>query len=182
MSGTAIASETANRSKREKKRFSPIRLEQLIPALTRALKTARWPSRVAVNFAIDFARSLLFSFAPVHKFLSLMPHPLYERACALTGQVIASAIEVHKHFGPGLIESVYEWALIRELQLRGIDCLTQQSVEIRYKGVSRTIDFRYDVLVEGCLLVEVKAIEGILPVHKAQLISYLKLNIPLGFF
>ncbi len=99
----------------------------------------------------------------------------------MTGEVIASAIEVHKHFGPGLIESVYEWALIRELQLRGRDCKTQQSVEVRYKDVSRVIELRYDVLVEGCLLVEVKAVEGILPVHKAQLISYLKLlNIPLG--
>ena len=90
--------------------------------------------------------------------------------------------QVHKHFGPGLVESVYEWALVHELQLRGHECETQQCVQIQYKGVARDIDLRYDVLVDGCLLLDVKAVEGILPVHKAQLISYLKLlNIPLGF-
>src|SRR4051794_33783552 len=100
-----------------------------------------------------------------------MPHPLHDRASSLTGNVIAAAIEVHRHFGPGLIESVYEWALVHELQLRGLECRTQQAVEIRYKGVTRDFDLRYDLLIDGCLLVEVKAVEGILPIHKAQLIS-----------
>jgi GxxExxY protein len=110
-----------------------------------------------------------------------MSHPLHARASALTGEVIAAAIEVHNHFEPGLIESVYEWALVHELQLRGHACQSQQSVQIQYKGVARNFDLRYDILIDGCLLGEVKAIEGILPVHKAQLISYLKLlNIPLG--
>lgn len=110
-----------------------------------------------------------------------MTHPLFTQASALTGNVIGAAIEVHKHFGPGLIESVYEWALIRELSLSGHRCTSQQCVEIAYKGVSRREDLKYDLLVEGCLLVEVKAVEGILPIHKAQLVSYLKLlDVPLG--
>jgi len=113
--------------------------------------------------------------------LSSMAHPLYEQANLLTGDVIAAAIEVHRHFGPGLIESVYEWALAHELQRRGHVCQTQQLVEIRYKDAVRKFDLRYDVLIDNCLLVEVKAVDGILPVHKAQLISYLKLlDIPLG--
>jgi GxxExxY protein len=99
----------------------------------------------------------------------------------LTGDVIAAAIEVHRHFGPGLLESVYEWALVHELELRGHECQSQQGVEIRYKGITRDFDLRYDVLVDRCLLVEVKAVEGVLPIYKAQLISYLKLlDIPLG--
>ena len=110
-----------------------------------------------------------------------MPHPLLQKASALTGDVIAAAIEVHRHFGPGLIESVYEWALIHELELRGHECQAQQQVQVRYKTVMREFDLRYDVLVDRCLLVEVKAVENVLPVHKAQLISYLKLlNVPLG--
>jgi GxxExxY protein len=110
-----------------------------------------------------------------------MGHPLYDQAHALAPRVIGAAIEVHKHFGPGLLESVYEWALIRELQLLGHSCQTQDYVQIRYKDAVRTDDLKFDVLVDGCLLVEVKAVEGLLPIHKAQVLSYLKLlDIPLG--
>src|SRR5438552_10123315 len=108
-------------------------------------------------------------------------HPLFERASGLTETVIAAAIEVHRNKGPGLIESIYEWCLLKELQLRGLECITQKSVLIEYKGFAREEPLRFDILVEGCVLVEAKAVEKILPIHKAQLLSYMKLlNVPLG--
>jgi GxxExxY protein len=108
-------------------------------------------------------------------------HPLYERANALTETVIAAAIEVHRDKGPGLIESIYEWCLIQELALRNVSCKNQDVVIVRYKGFSREELLRFDVLVEGCLLVEAKAVREVVPVHKAQLMSYMKLlDVPLG--
>ena len=108
-------------------------------------------------------------------------HPLFEKASGLTDTIIAAAIEVHRDKGPGLIESIYEWCLLKELELRGLSCVSQKSVLVEYKGFSREEPLRFDVLVEGCLLVEVKAVDKILPIHKAQLLSYLKLlNVPLG--
>ena len=108
-------------------------------------------------------------------------HPLFQKATGLTETIIAAAIEVHRDKGPGLIESIYEWCLLRELQLRSLTCTSQKSVLIEYKGATREEPLRFDVLVEGCLLVEVKAVEKILPIHKAQLLSYMKLlDVPLG--
>ncbi len=110
-----------------------------------------------------------------------MGHRLYDKANLLASRIIGAAIEVHKHFGPGLLESVYEWALIRELELLGHSCQTQEFVQIRYKDAVRQHDLKFDVPVAGCLLVEVKAVEGVLPIHKAQVLSYLKLlDLPLG--
>jgi GxxExxY protein len=108
-------------------------------------------------------------------------HPLYERACGLTETIIAAAIEVHRDKGPGLLESIYEWCLMKELELRGLTCSTQQMVRVSYKGFSREEALRFDLQVESCVLVETKAIQEILPIHKAQLLSYMKLlNVPLG--
>lgn len=108
-------------------------------------------------------------------------HPKFERANSLSRQVIGAAIEVHRVLGPGLLESIYERCLIRELELRGISCVSQEKVLIDYKGFKFEETLRFDILVEGCLLVEVKAIEHVLPVHKAIAMSYMKLlNIPLG--
>ena len=108
-------------------------------------------------------------------------HPLFPKASALTETVIGAAIEVHRDKGSGLIESIYEWCLIKELGLRGLGCVTQKSVVIEYKGFTREEPLRFDVLVEGCLLVEAKAAEKILPIHKAQLLSYMKLlDVPVG--
>ena len=108
-------------------------------------------------------------------------HPLFEKAAGLTETIIAAAIEVHSNKGPGLIESIYEWCLLKELELRGLTCLSQKVVLIEYKGFTREEPLRFDVLVEGCVLVEAKAVEKILPIHKAQLLSYMKLlNVPLG--
>ena len=108
-------------------------------------------------------------------------HPLYEKAAGLTETIIAAAIEVHRDKGPGLIESIYEWCLLKELGLRGLACLNQKIVVIEYKGFKREEPLRFDLLVEGCVLVEAKAVEKILPIHKAQLLSYMKLlDVPLG--
>src|SRR2546430_3323014 len=109
-------------------------------------------------------------------------HPLFEKASALTETIIASGIEVHRDKGPGLIESIYEWCLTKELGLRGVNCVSQKVVVVvEYKGFTREEPLRFDLLVEGCVLVEAKAVEKILPVHKAQLLSYMKLlNVPLG--
>jgi GxxExxY protein len=108
-------------------------------------------------------------------------HPLFQKASGLTESVIGAAIEVHRDKGPGLIESIYEWCLLKELELRGLQCATQKSVAIEYKGFTREEPLRFDVQVEGCLLVEVKAVQQILSIHKAQLLSYMKLlDVPLG--
>lgn len=108
-------------------------------------------------------------------------HPSYEQASGLTEHIIAAAIEVHRDKGPGLIESIYEWCLTKELELRRLQCVSQKPVAIEYKGFTREESLRFDVLVEGCVLVEAKAVEAILPVHKAKLLSYMKLlNVPVG--
>ena len=102
-------------------------------------------------------------------------HPLFEKASGLTESIIGAAIEVHRDKGPGLIESIYEWCLTKEFELLGLRCLSQKIVVITYKGFTREEPLRFDLLVEA------KAVEKILPIHKAQLLSYMKLlNIPIG--
>lgn len=108
-------------------------------------------------------------------------HPLFLRASKLTEPIIGAAIEVHRDKGPGLIESIYEWCLIRELELRHLTATNQKIVRISYKGFVKEEPLRFDLLVENCVLVEAKSVEHVLPVHKAQLLSYMKLlNVPLG--
>jgi len=83
--------------------------------------------------------------------------------------------------GPGLIESIYERCLVRELELREVTTLNQREVRIEYKGLAFDEPLRFDVLVEGCLLLELRCAKEILPIHKAQLLSYMKiLDVPLG--
>ena len=108
-------------------------------------------------------------------------HPLFEKASGLTEGIIAAAIEVHRDKGPGLIESIYEWCLTTELGLRSLESASQKTLTIEYKGFTREYPLRFDVLVEGCVLLEVKAVDRVMPIHKAQLLSYMKLlDIPLG--
>jgi GxxExxY protein len=108
-------------------------------------------------------------------------HPLFAKADGLSGEVIGAAIEVHRIMGPGLLESIYERCLLRELELRRIPALSQQEVVIDYKGTVFTETLKFDLLIDGCLLVELKAVHEVLPIHKAQLLSYMKLlNVPLG--
>jgi GxxExxY protein len=108
-------------------------------------------------------------------------HPLYGKADMLSGEVIGAAIEVHRDKGPGLIESIYERCLMHELSLRNRPAVNQKIIRITYKDLTFEEPLRFDVLVEDCLLIEAKSVERILPVHKAQLLSYMKLlDIPIG--
>jgi len=108
-------------------------------------------------------------------------HSLFPKASKLTESIIGAAIEVHRATGPGLIESIYEWCLMRELEIRQLSATNQKIVRINYKGFVREDPLRFDVLVEQCVLVEAKAVGSVLPIHKAQLLSYMKLlNVPLG--
>ncbi len=108
-------------------------------------------------------------------------HPLYKKADVLSSEVIGAAIEVHRHKGPGLIESIYERCLLRELELRNLAAVNQRSVRIEYKGLVFDEELRFEVLVENCLLLELNVVKEVLPIHKAQLLSYMKLlNVPVG--
>ena len=108
-------------------------------------------------------------------------HPDYERANNWSKEVIGAAIEVHRLKGPGLLETIYEKCLVRELFLRQVPAVTQLLVPIEYKGYVFEEPLRLDVYVDACLIVEAKAVESILPIHKAQLLSYMKLlHAPLG--
>lgn len=94
----------------------------------------------------------------------------------LSGAIIGAAIEVHRELGPGLLESVYEHCLARELRDAGIPFLQQHPVPVRYKGERLDQGFRLDLWVDQRIIVEIKAIEVVQEVHRAQLLSYLKLT------
>ena len=94
----------------------------------------------------------------------------------LTERVIGAAIEVHREIGPGLMESAYEECLCHELHLRGLAFARQLSLPVRYKGVSLDCGYRLDLVGEDSLVLELKCVEQILPVHEAQLLTYLKMN------
>jgi len=93
----------------------------------------------------------------------------------LTYKVIGCAIEVHKHLGPGLLESIYEKCFLKELQLQGIAYKNQIWVPLQYKGLELDTKLRLDLLVEDILCVELKAQEGFLPIHDAILLSYMQI-------
>jgi GxxExxY protein len=94
----------------------------------------------------------------------------------LTEAIIAAAIEVHREMGPGLLESSYRVCLCRELTLRGIEFKTEVSLPVTYKGAKLDAGYRIDLLVADTVIVELKAIEKVLPVHEAQLLTYMKLS------
>ena len=94
----------------------------------------------------------------------------------LTGEVIGSAIEVHKALGPGLLESAYEECLCRELTLRNITYDRQRALPIHYKGVDLDCGYRLDIVVDNKVVVELKACEELKAIHEAQLLTYLKLT------
>ena len=98
------------------------------------------------------------------------------RALWVSQAVIGAAIEVHRGLGPGLLESVYEAALCRELWIRQIRVDRQVPVSVTYKGAVLESQIRIDLLVESTVVVEVKAVEKLAPIHRAQLITYLKLT------
>jgi GxxExxY protein len=94
----------------------------------------------------------------------------------LTGEVIGAAIEVHKTLGPGLLESVYEECLCKELGWREIPYVRQKELPVEYKGSKLDCGYRLDVVVADELIVELKACENLEPIHEAQLLTYLKLT------
>ncbi|HEY1661490.1 MAG TPA: GxxExxY protein [Verrucomicrobiae bacterium] len=100
---------------------------------------------------------------------------------SLTRTVVDSALAVHNELGPGLLESAYKACLSRELELRGVKHQLELPLPINYKGIRVEIGYRADVIVEEKLLLELKAVDQLLPVHRAQVITYLRLKkFPLG--
>jgi GxxExxY protein len=93
----------------------------------------------------------------------------------LTYSIIGAAIEVHKQLGPGLLESVYEKCFLKELSIRNLSAKSQIWVPLQYKGLEIATELRLDILVEDLICVELKAIEDLLPIHDAVLLSYMKL-------
>ncbi len=93
----------------------------------------------------------------------------------LTGEIISAAIEVHRELGPGLLESVYEVCLIEELSKRNLLVEHQVKIPITYKGNELRKDFIIDILVQNEVIIELKAVETVLPIHEVQLVTYLKL-------
>jgi len=100
----------------------------------------------------------------------------------LSKEILDASIEVHRIMGPGLLESVYEECLIEELKSRNIHATNQVELPLVYKGRKLKKEFRLDILVENEIILELKTVESLLPVHEAQIISYLKLpDKQLGF-
>ncbi|MBK6324566.1 MAG: GxxExxY protein [Chloroflexi bacterium] len=95
---------------------------------------------------------------------------------ALTEQIIGAAMEVHRQLGPGLMENVYQVCLAHELDLRGVRCQREKPLPIVYKGTQLDCGYRLDFLVEDKVVVELKAVEQLLPIHEAQLLTYLKIS------
>jgi GxxExxY protein len=93
----------------------------------------------------------------------------------LTEKIIGAAIEVHRAIGPGLLEAIYEECLCHELALRGLTFERQLSVPVEYKGVKLESKYRVDVLVQNTVILELKTVDRILPIHEAQLMTYLRL-------
>lgn len=99
----------------------------------------------------------------------------------ITGLVVDAAFKLHTRLGPGLLESVYEVVLARELERRGFTVERQKSVSFEYDGLQFDDAFRVDLLIEGCVVVELKSVETLAPVHSKQVLTYLRLlNLPVG--
>ena len=93
-----------------------------------------------------------------------------------TNPIIGAAIEVHRHLGPGLLESAYEECLCHELHLRGLEFKRQIEIPVLYKGLKLDCGYKLDVVVQDSVLLELKAMERLLPVHEAQLLTYMRLS------
>ncbi len=94
----------------------------------------------------------------------------------ITHQIIGAAIEVHKHLGPGLLESAYEECLFHELQLRNLRVERQKAVPVVYKQTKLECGYRLDLLVEDRVVVELKSVEGLGPIHEAIILTYLRMS------
>lgn len=94
----------------------------------------------------------------------------------ITELVIGAAIEVHRYLGPGLLESAYRRCLVHELRLRDVPVLSEVSIDLEYKGLLVPASYRLDLLVADRVIVEVKAVDRVTPIHEAQLLTYLRLS------
>jgi len=104
-----------------------------------------------------------------------------ERADRWSHKIIGAAVEVHKQMGPGLLESIYEKCMMLECKSQSIPYVNQKPINLKYKETLLEESFRLDLIIDDCLIVEIKAVENILPIHKAQLFSYMKLlNVSVG--
>ena len=122
---------------------------------------------------------ILLQILPFSPFFSVTYYQ--SRLNHLSGQIIGAAIEVHRELGPGLLESVYEVCLVEELRTRRLYVQSRLSLPVSYKGRPLDKELVIDIMVEDAVILELKAVEGVLPVHQAQLLSYLRLtNRPLG--
>jgi GxxExxY protein len=95
---------------------------------------------------------------------------------ALTEKIIGAAMEVHSYWGPGLIESIYEKSLAHELSLQGVEVKRQVRLDLKYKDLDLNDEFALDLIVEGQVIVELKVVKEIAPIHEAQLMTYMKLT------
>lgn len=112
-----------------------------------------------------------------HKGTKTLREPISEPVNEVAKQIVDAAFAVHSQLGPGLLESVYEVCLIYELKQRGLDVAAQVELPVFYGNVRLNANFRLDLLVEKSVIVELKAVEALIPVHKAQLLTYLKLSV-----
>ena len=101
---------------------------------------------------------------------------MFTHVNVLTREIIGAAIEVHRHLGPGLLESAYQQCLAKELQLRGIPYESERPLPLEYKGLRVNCGYRVDFLVANSVVIETKAVEAIAPVHEAQLLTYMRLG------
>jgi len=99
-----------------------------------------------------------------------------DKELKLTEKIIGAAIEVHNHWGPGLLESIYEKSLAHELALRGVSVKRQVRLDLKYKDLILDDEFVLDLVVEGKVVVELKVVKELAPIHEAQLITYMKLT------
>ena len=101
---------------------------------------------------------------------------MFTHVNVLTGEIIGAAIEVHRHLGPGLLESAYQRCLARELELREIPHQCEWPLPLEYKGLRVGCGYRVDILVANAVVVEIKSIESLAPVHEAQLLTYMRIG------
>lgn len=108
--------------------------------------------------------------------MTLERPPVPAKTNAASKQVLDAAFEVHNRLGPGLLESVYQRCLVYELRKRGHDVKEQLALPVRYDELELEAALKLDLVVDGCVIIELKAVEGLLPVHEAQVLTYLKLS------
>jgi GxxExxY protein len=120
--------------------------------------------------------ALQYSLVTVHHEGTKHTRVTKARSVSLSHSIIGAAIEVHRVIGPGLLESVYEMALCRELWLRGLRVDRQISVPVHYKGEILDCHVKLDLLVEKTVVIEIKTVERLVPIHTAQLLTYLRLE------